>query len=313
MRPRADPVRRGRATISSRRSRNTTLSGSPATIGWRGCVRNDLRGPDRVPPMAQSQQMVAKNPKAGRGPYLYRWRYSGILVRCPPDAKRPPIKALAQLAPDDPEVPSSPWPLQLSEEKPDLAAARGYPTEKGLQARSQKHRLGPRPGSPGDSGTTPRSGLRIRLATSLSGSQVPLLRPGLHLGGNPDPSGQDRRQGPGRRVHRPRSAVVGLGDTYVRYLEAEILFQRQKWTEAIPKIETARAVLRADAQLTSQLNLMLAECYGRVGSDENSGSMPSGRPPPEIELGFRPSGFRSSHSPVRQIGPGYFYSFFINE
>ncbi len=58
---------------------------------------------------------------------------------------------------------------------------------------------------------------------------------------------------------------MGLGDTYVPYLEAEILFQQKKWAEAIPKIEMARAVLRAAPQLAAQLNLMLAECYGRVG------------------------------------------------
>ena len=27
---------------------------------------------------------------------------------------------------------------------------------------------------------------------------------------------------------------AGLGDTYVAYLEASVLFQRQKWPEAIP-------------------------------------------------------------------------------
>ena len=67
-------------------------------------------------------------------------------------------------------------------------------------------------------------------------------------------------------IARLRNA--GLGDTLVRYLEAEILFQQKKWAEAIPRIEMARAVLGADPQLTVQLNLMLAECYGRVGDDE---------------------------------------------
>ena len=38
-------------------------------------------------------------------------------------------------------------------------------------------------------------------------------------------------------------------------------YSAKKWAKAIPKIETARAVLRADPQLAAQLNLMLAECY----------------------------------------------------
>ena len=67
-------------------------------------------------------------------------------------------------------------------------------------------------------------------------------------------------------ITRLRNA--GLGDTLVRFLEAQILVQRKKWAEAIPQIEMARAVLRADPRLTVQLNLMLAECYGRVGADE---------------------------------------------
>lgn len=61
---------------------------------------------------------------------------------------------------------------------------------------------------------------------------------------------------------------AGLGDTFVRYLEAQILYQRKQWAEAIPRIEMARAVLKSLPRLAAPLNLMLAECYSHVGSDE---------------------------------------------
>ena len=44
--------------------------------------------------------------------------------------------------------------------------------------------------------------------------------------------------------------------------------QRRNWTAAIDKILKARAVLKSDPRLWSQLNLMLAECHGRLGQDE---------------------------------------------
>ena len=67
-------------------------------------------------------------------------------------------------------------------------------------------------------------------------------------------------------IDRLKSA--GLGDTVVRYLEARILVQQKKWADAIPRIEMAKAVLKAHPQLTAQLDLMRADCYGRLGSSE---------------------------------------------
>ena len=61
---------------------------------------------------------------------------------------------------------------------------------------------------------------------------------------------------------------AGLGETLVRYLEAQILYQRKQWAEAIPQIEAARTVLRSVPRLAAPLNLMLVECYSRVGADE---------------------------------------------
>jgi len=59
-----------------------------------------------------------------------------------------------------------------------------------------------------------------------------------------------------------------LGYPLVTYLEARIPFQRKQWAEAIPRIEAARTALRSAPQLTVPLDLMLAECQGHLGSDE---------------------------------------------
>src|SRR5262249_33451008 len=61
---------------------------------------------------------------------------------------------------------------------------------------------------------------------------------------------------------------AGLGDTLVRFLEAEALFQQKKWRAARGGVATARGVLTLAPDLGLRLNLMLAECYGRLGDDE---------------------------------------------
>ena len=61
---------------------------------------------------------------------------------------------------------------------------------------------------------------------------------------------------------------AGLGDTLVPFLEARIMVQQKKWSQAIRRLEPARALLRSNPPLAGQVDLMLFECYGRVGSDE---------------------------------------------
>src|SRR5262249_41884021 len=63
-----------------------------------------------------------------------------------------------------------------------------------------------------------------------------------------------------------------------RFLEAEAQFQKninpeldqkeQDWSRAIDAIEMARAVLGAAPDLVLRLNLMLADCHARMGSDD---------------------------------------------
>ena len=60
---------------------------------------------------------------------------------------------------------------------------------------------------------------------------------------------------------------AGLGDTLVPFLEAGLV-QQKKWSQAIRRSRLARALLRSNPPLAGQVDLMLVECYGRVGSDE---------------------------------------------
>ena len=60
----------------------------------------------------------------------------------------------------------------------------------------------------------------------------------------------------------------GYRQTYVRFLEARLEVQQKRWDKAIPKIEAALAVLKPEPQMSTQLSLMLAECYTHLGWDE---------------------------------------------
>ena len=62
---------------------------------------------------------------------------------------------------------------------------------------------------------------------------------------------------------------LGLAPGYAQYLDGRVSMARQRWDEAISSLESARAVLVADTMITPRINLMLAECYGRVGAEEH--------------------------------------------
>ena len=203
------------------------------------------------------KEMVASNPQSGRA-YLHRWQYSRDFLAAfdPADLE----KAL-KLAPDDPDI------LFTSaaerQQKKDLAAARAY-YEKGFKLfpkniafaiglarlETQENHL-----------NRAEAVLRQSLHASSSIEIAFRLADILVIEGKIE--GKDQAND---YITLLRNA--GLGDTFVRFLEAEIPFHQKKWAEAIRRIETARAALGADPQLTARLNLMLAECYGRMGDDE---------------------------------------------
>jgi len=203
------------------------------------------------------KEMVAKNPKAGRA-YLYRWRYTREFLA---SADANDIQKALELAPDDPEVLLTA--AVASEQKPDAAAARAY-LEKGSKLDPKNFAL-----AVGLAGLETREGHLDRAEAVLR--RADQAKPSLDLAFILADTliAQDKIEGKDQAAdYITRLRNAGQGDTLVRYLEARILFRQKRWVEAIPRIEMARAVLKADPQLTAQLNLMLAECYSRVGSVE---------------------------------------------
>jgi len=217
--------------------------------------RTDLRRTEAAD--STIQEMVAKNPKLGLA-YVYRWRYFDEFFA---SAAANDIQEAIELAPDDPEVLVTA--AVASERKPDAAAARVY-FEKGwkLDPRSLALALGlarleTRERHLDRAEAVLRKAYRANPSVTLAFALAETLIV------------QDKIEGMDQAVdYLARLRNAGLGDTLVRFLEAEILFQRKRWAEAIPKIEMARAVLGADRRLTVQLDLMLAECYGHVGYEE---------------------------------------------
>jgi len=203
------------------------------------------------------RDMVAKNPQAGRV-YTYRWRYAQEFA---PPAEAADIPRALKLAPDDPEVLLTA--AIASEQKADPAAARPY-WEKGLKLDPRSvplslglARLEVREKHPDRAEAVLRQAYQANPSVNLAFE----LADTLIIQDKID--GKDQA---GDYITLLRKA--GLGDTYVRYLEARILVQRKQWAEAIRPIDDARNALNFDPRLVAQLNLMLAECYGRVGDEK---------------------------------------------
>jgi tetratricopeptide (TPR) repeat protein len=203
------------------------------------------------------EEMIAKNPKAGIA-YTYRWRYVQSFA---PPADANDIQKALELAPGNLEVLFTA--AVASEAKRDAAAARGY-YEQGFTLDPKNApfalnlaRLETREGHLDRAEAVLRRGFQARPWIAL----VFVLAENLIKQGKIN--GKDEA-----RDYIGLLQNAGLGETLVRFLEAEILFQQKKWAEAIVSIGMARAVLASERQLTSQLNLMLAECYNRMGDDD---------------------------------------------
>jgi predicted Zn-dependent protease len=216
--------------------------------------RVDLRQNDAADEAIR--EMVAKNPDSGLA-FIYRWRFNQQFAT----ADAGDIQKGLKLAPLDPEVLLTA--AIASEQKPDTAAARIY-FEKGfkLYPENVDFALGlSRLESEASHLDRVEAVLRQAFAANPSLTLAFFLAENLIDQGKIE--GADQASG---YIIRLRDA--GLGDTLVKYLEAAISCKEQKWAEAIPKIEMARALLGANARLLVQLNLMLAECYRQIGDDE---------------------------------------------
>ena len=203
------------------------------------------------------ERMVANNPESEPA-HLYRFRY---LSEFRPPAPDSDLKKALELAPENPEVLLIA--ALVAEQKKDAAAARAY-LEKGLKLHPQNAdfpialaRLETREGHLDQAESVLRQADQANPSLDLAFELAETLIAQNKI--------DDKDQAAGY-IARLRDA--GLGDTLVRYLEAKILYQRKQWAEAIPRLETARAVLKSLPQLAVPLSLMLAECYSHVGSDE---------------------------------------------
>ena len=207
---------------------------------------------------ATIEEMVAKNPKAGLA-YVYRWRYAQDFLESGDSSD---VWKAVQLPPDNPEVQVAAG--VASEQKGDAAAARKYfergwtLDRKNLDAALGLARLLSREGHVERTEAILRQAFQANPSVSLAFE----LAENLIL--------QDKIEGKDQAAdYISLLRDSGFADTLVVYLEAEILLRRQSWAEAIPKIKLARTVLGADRRLTVKLDLMLAECYGQLGSDDD--------------------------------------------
>ncbi len=203
------------------------------------------------------KEMVAKNPDDGRS-YIYRWRYRREFS---PPADANDLQEALELAPDDPEVLITA--AVASEQKQDSASARGY-YQKGIKLDPKNivfslnlARLENREGHLDRAESVLRQADQANPSLDLAFELAETLISQNKIDGKDEAAG-----------YIARLQAAGLGDTLVRYLEAQVLFRRKKWAEAIQQIEMARAVLKSVPRLTVPLNTMLAECYSHMGSDE---------------------------------------------
>ena len=216
-------------------------------------LRTELRQPEKADPLIE--RMVKANPKSARA-YLNRWRYRSEFL---PKADPRDVQQALQLDPDDTDVLLEA--AVVSEQKGDLAAARDY-LRKGLKLAPRSTsfplalaRLELRDGHPDRAETVLREAVEASPQPELWYLLADIL---ISLG---KIEGKDQA---GDYIDRLRDSGL-LREGYVQFLEARVLVQRQQWPAAVSKINTARALLASDPQSMARLNLMLADCYGRLG------------------------------------------------
>jgi tetratricopeptide (TPR) repeat protein len=203
------------------------------------------------------EAMVEANPRSARA-YLRRWRYHSDFHTAadPHDLQR-----ALQLDPEDSTVLLAA--AGSGERKGDLAAAREY-LQKGLALAPENTTFSLklaevelRDGNPDRAERV----LRVAVEANPQSDLMYLLAEALILQGKID--GADEAG-----AYLTRLRKMGLREGFLEKLEARILMQRQQWSAAIAKINTARALLAADSSTMAQLNLMLAACYDRLGLDD---------------------------------------------
>ena len=218
-------------------------------------MRADLRRDEEAD--AAIRAMVERNPESALA-YIDRWRYAQEFA---PPGDPGDIRRALELGPDDPEVRLAA--AIASEQGQDPAAARvqwekGWALDPGNASLAVGlARLEVREGHLDRAEAVLRRADRVHSSLDLAFELAEVL---IFQG---KIEGDDQAEG---YIARLRDA--GFGETLVRFLEAEVLVQKQRWAEAIARIEKDRAVLRSFPRLAVRLDLMLADGYGRMGADE---------------------------------------------
>ncbi|WP_165229447.1 tetratricopeptide repeat protein [Aquisphaera insulae] len=202
-------------------------------------------------------EMRARNPESARALVL-AWRFRSEFQ--PPADPKDIEQALAR-APQDPEVLLAA--AIASEEKGDFKAARSYwsrgnAVEPGKPAFAiGLARAEIRDQRPDQAEAILRQAYKVTPSSTLA----IFLTEALILQGKIEGDGNAAEW-----IAMLRSR--GLGDTYARYLDCQVLVRQQQWEKAIVEIQRARVLLKEDPAVMEQLHLMLAQCYRQVGRDD---------------------------------------------
>jgi predicted Zn-dependent protease len=203
------------------------------------------------------KQMVDANRDLGRA-YLYRFRYNSEFH---PPADRADFKEAMGRSPEDPEVLLTA--SNVAEQDQDMAVARAHLENarkldpRDIPVLTALARLDARQERFADAEATLKEAYQAKPLSDLAFG----LAETLIL--------ENKIEGPGAAseyldVLRQR----GLGETLGRYLEARIDVQLGKWDQAVPKLETAEAVLKGVPQVSVAISLLLAEGYAKLGRPE---------------------------------------------
>jgi tetratricopeptide (TPR) repeat protein len=225
-------------------------------------LRIDLRQPEEADRVIEA--LVKVNPRSARA-WLTHWQYQREFRQA---ADPRDVQEALRLSPEDPEVLLAA--ARVREQEGDLAAAREH-LRKGLKLAPgntafpvRLAQLELRDGHPDRAETV----LREAVAANPRNELWYPLADTLISQGKID--GKDQAQD-----YLTLLRKNGLHAGLLQQLEARILVRRQRWSEAVAKIHIARsllaaepALLAAEPALLPRLNAMLAECYGRLGVDE---------------------------------------------